>query len=1019
MPVVEANARVRIIRVRKGVFVCDSAASEVRPEPILLGLLRAFARSHGRGFVTAPPVLFRSAAGLGVALGALFAASGCGSSGTTSTAPSPLVRCSLTLNGASDPIPATGGAGSIAVAATRDCTWTVSVDGTWLSLRSSQNGQGDGTVEFAATPNPDPAMRRGALVLNGQRAEITQAAAACVISLAESAASFTPSGGSGRVDVRASSSLCQWSAASDASWIQVRAGADGRGNGSVQFDVAATTGPPRSGTLTIAGQRFSVTQSEGCTYAIAPDAQSVSASGANGTVLVSTTTACPWTAASNVPWITVTPAAGSGGGAVQFNVAPTSGPQRIGTAVIAGNLFTIHQAPGCAYQVQPTAQTIAAGGATGNVAVSAGEGCAWTASSDAPWISILGSMAGAGSGTVTFAVGPTTGPARSGTLTVAGQRVTVSQGQGCSYSVSPAQESIPAAGGAARVTVTAGEGCAWTAASDAPWLSIQSGASGTGNGTVNYSAAPTTGPGRTGTITVAGQRVTVTQGQGCAYAINPSQETVPAAGGGGRVNVTSADGCSWTASSNAPWITITAGASGAGNGAVQYTAAPTTGPARSGTITVAGQTFTVNQGQGCAFTLAPQSADVPNAGGPASFEVQTSAGCGWTAQTQTPWITIASGASGTGTGTVQLTVAANSGAGRTGTVTAGDRTFSVTQGSGCSYALSAPGQSVPAEGGTGTVGVVAPGGCGWTSASNAPWLSITGGATGSGNDTVAFAAAPNSGSPRSGTLTIAGLTFTVTQGESCTFTIAPEQLSPGAAETAATIAVTTTAACAWTAASNASWIAVTSGAGGTGPGNVQLTIAANTGSARTGTATIAGRTLTVNQAAACSFAVTPQTIASAAAGGTERVDVTAASGCAWTAASGATWIGVTTGASGAGDGRVELSVAANTGPARTGTVTVAGQTVTVNQGSGCVFTIDPTSATAPSGGSTGTITVTAGAGCSWSALSRAPWIAVTGGASGTGGGSVQFTVEANPAAAQRTGDILVAGHTFIVTQDKR
>lgn len=965
-------------------------------------------------------MLFRRAAVFGVALGAFLVSGACGSSGTTSTAPSPLVRCSLTLNGASDPLPATGGPGSIAVAATRDCTWTVSVDGNWLALRSSQSGQGDGTVEFAATANPDPAMRRGALVLNGQRAEITQAAAACVISLAESAASFTPSGGSGRVDVRASSGLCQWSAASDASWIQVRAGAEGRGNGSVQFDVAATTGPPRSGTLTVAGQRYSVTQSEGCTYAIAPDARSVGAPGGDGTVLVSTTTACPWTAASNVPWITLTPAAGSGGGAVQFRVAPTNGPQRIGTAVIAGNLFTIHQSPGCAYQVQPAAHTVASGGGNGTIAVSAGEGCGWTASSDAPWISILGSMAGAGAGSVTFSVGASTGPARSGSLTIAGQRVTVSQGQGCSYTVSPAQEAIPAAGGAARVTVTAGDGCAWTAASDAPWLSIQSGASGTGNGTVNYSAAPTTGPGRSGTITVAGQRVAVTQGQGCAFAINPSQESVPAAGGSGRVNVTSSDGCGWTASSNAPWITIAAGASGTGNGAVQYSAAPTSGPSRSGTITVAGQTFTVNQGQGCAFTLAPQSATVPDAGGPASFEVQTSAGCGWTAQTQAPWITIASGASGAGTATVQLTVAANTGASRTGTVTAGDRTFTVTQGSGCSYALSAPGQSVPAAGGTGSVGVLAPAGCSWTSASNASWLSITGGATGSGNDNVAFAAAPNSDGPRSGTLTIAGHTFTVTQGESCAFTIAPEQLSPGAAEAAATITVTTTATCAWTAAANASWIAVTSGAGGTGPGSVQLTIAANTGSARTGTATIAGRTLTVNQASACSFAVAPETLAPTAAGGAERVDVTAAAGCAWTAASGASWIVVTSGATGTGDGRVDLSVAANTGPARTGAVTVAGRTVTVNQASGCTFTIDPPSAAAPGAGGTGTVTVTAGAGCAWTAASQpqASWIVVTGGASGSGGGTVQYTVEANNTAAQRIGHILIAGLTFAITQDK-
>ena len=203
----------------------------------------------------------------------------CGSSATTSTAPSPLVRCSLTLTSADQMVPAAGGTGTVAIAATRECTWTASAESAWLSVRSGQSGQGDGMVEFAAARNPDPASRRGALVVNGQRAEITQEAGTCDITLATSSASFTPDGGSGRVEVRASSSLCPWTATSSDSWIQIRSGSDGRGSGAVMFDVAAATGPPRSGALTIAGQRFSVTQSEGCTFSIAPAAQNVFASG--------------------------------------------------------------------------------------------------------------------------------------------------------------------------------------------------------------------------------------------------------------------------------------------------------------------------------------------------------------------------------------------------------------------------------------------------------------------------------------------------------------------------------------------------------------------------------------------------------------------------------------------------------------------------------------------------------------------------------------------------------------------
>jgi hypothetical protein len=61
------------------------------------------------------------------------------------------------------------------------------------------------------------------------------------------------------------------------------------------------------------------------------------------------------------------------------------------------------------------------------------------------------------------------------------------------------------------------------------------------------------------------------------------------------------------------------------------------------------------------------------------------------------------------------------------------------------------------------------------------------------------------------------------------------------------------------------------------------------------------------------------------------VNVTTAQTCAWTAASNAGWIHVVRGASGTGEGEVWLWIDENHGPERTGTVTVAGQTVTVTQ----------------------------------------------------------------------------------------
>ena len=62
--------------------------------------------------------------------------------------------------------------------------------------------------------------------------------------------------------------------------------------------------------------------------------------------------------------------------------------------------------------------------------------------------------------------------------------------------------------------------------------------------------------------------------------------------------------------------------------------------------------------------------------------------------------------------------------------------------------------------------------------------------------------------------------------------------------------------------------------------------------------------------------------------------VSTASGCAWTTTSNASWISITSGASGSGNGAVSFSVTANTGAARTGTLTIAGRDVHRQPGGG-------------------------------------------------------------------------------------
>ena len=85
----------------------------------------------------------------------------------------------------------------------------------------------------------------------------------------------------------------------------------------------------------------------------------------------------------------------------------------------------------------------------------------------------------------------------------------------------------------------------------------------------------------------------------CTFSLNPTSANVPVGGANGAIAVTASDSsCEWTASSNDAWVSINSGASGTGNGIVNYAVANNTGAARTGTLTIGGQTFTVNQATG-------------------------------------------------------------------------------------------------------------------------------------------------------------------------------------------------------------------------------------------------------------------------------------------------------------------------------------------------------------------------------------------------------------------------------------
>jgi hypothetical protein len=187
-------------------------------------------------------------------------------------------------------------------------------------------------------------------------------------------------------------------------------------------------------------------------------------------------------------------------------------------------------------------------------------------------------------------------------------------------------------------------------------------------------------------VTIATQTFTVTQRAftpACAYSISPTNHSVGPGFSTGTVALTTADACSWTTVSSAAWLTVTQGASGSGNGVIAYSVLENSGSARTATLTIAGQVFTLSQAAvvaPCTYAISPTSQTVPAPGGSGTVNVTTTSGCAWTASSNVPWITLTSGATGTGNGSVTFNVGINTGASRSGTLTIAGQTFTVTQG---------------------------------------------------------------------------------------------------------------------------------------------------------------------------------------------------------------------------------------------------------------------------------------------------------------------------------------------------
>jgi choice-of-anchor C domain-containing protein len=628
----------------------------------------------------------------------------------------------------------------------------------------------------------------------------------------------------------------------------------------------------------------------------------------------------------------------------------------------------------------------------------------------------------------------------------------------CSYSLSSPSQSFVSTGGAGNVGVTAPSGCNWQAVSNASWITFTSTASGSGSDTVSFAVAANGGTtSRSATLTIGGQTFTVTQG---GSGTGESVTTYDLAAGWSDVvnpnGVWSYNGAPGRAITNrvTDWA-----ASDNVFGSAQPAWAAAAFPA-AGHVPMwfkrASDSSTLDVPVG---RVGMHGSETSNAGvswiSPIDGAVDISGAVWQAAKTgdhagrSMNWNLLKNGVTLTGgrvSGNDSFTSVSpflfRNGSGGASALTnvmvsrgdvitielfkasfyasfvGVDLTITARSPAPCSYSLSPQGQSFVSAGGSGTVNVTAPAGCGWLAQSNVSWISLTSATSGSGSGTVSYVLVPNPGTAaRSGSLTIAGQTFTVNQsagpaisilvnGSFESATVSPDgfrTLQPGDASISGWVVVGASIdyiGTFWQASDGQRSLDLDGTP--TGPGGISQTFTTIPGVQYFVSFDMAGNPQRGFQTGPV---VKPMRVSADGQSKEFTFDTTGRSfsNMGWMHFS---WTFTADNLSATLEFR-SLTTSSASGPALDNVSVIA---LT------CNYLISPISQAFTASGGAGTVNITAPGGCAWQAVSHVTWVTLSSTTSGSGNGTLRYAVAANPTTAARSGALTIAGQTFTVTQ---
>ncbi|HYT69472.1 MAG TPA: BACON domain-containing carbohydrate-binding protein [Vicinamibacterales bacterium] len=240
----------------------------------------------------------------------------------------------------------------------------------------------------------------------------------CTYAAATEPDDYDRDGGNGVLRITTAAG-CHWTVKADASWASIEGAVEGDGPATLKVFVRANEDAlARRMTFTVQDKTASVSQpGQGdCEYQVSPVLASIPRDRWNGTIAISTSRGCRWTAASAAPWLRLAAGGGSGSGTLgydaEFNPDTSYAGQRLAVVEIrwiaptAGQNVRVNQWGSCGNVASPATGGLPAGatfsGGVGGGSLTVGAdggrvhlwvlsepfmGCAWTMESSDSWLS--------------------------------------------------------------------------------------------------------------------------------------------------------------------------------------------------------------------------------------------------------------------------------------------------------------------------------------------------------------------------------------------------------------------------------------------------------------------------------------------------------------------------------------------------------------------------------------------------------------------------------------------------------